>query len=313
MISDLVVGNNVTDEIFYCKSKTLGVARNGSNYCSVTIQDKSGVMDCKIWELNSSIADFEPGDFIRVSGTVGSFRESLQLSITSVDLVDDDSVNIEDFCPHTPYNVEEMLSEVYKFIDSIKSDYLKALLNQFFGNEKFIAKFKNNSAAKQVHHAYVGGLLEHSLAVTRNCDSLAKIYPNINRDLLITVALLHDVGKIKEISAFPENDYTDEGNLLGHIYIGAEMIDIQARKIEGFPKKLLTELKHCILAHHGELEYGSPKKPALIEAMALHIADSADAKLRRFSDLLNETEDNKWSDKNDFFLGTKYRKTAGVV
>ena len=168
--------------------------------------------------------------------------------------------------------------------------------------------FTTSSAAKSVHHAYIGGLLEHTVTVADICEQLLPIYPTVNRDLLITAALCHDIGKIKEISAFPSNDYTDIGQLLGHIYMGTEMIDVQARKISGFPKNLLNELKHCILAHHGSLEYGSPKTPMLIEAMLLNIADDTDAKMRRFEDLLKDVGDD-WSDKNDFILGNRYRAT----
>ena len=201
-----------------------------------------------------------------------------------------------------------MLNEIKDLIDTVTNEHLKLLLDSFFSNDKFISKFTQNSAAKSVHHAYIGGLIEHSLYVTKICDNMCKLYSALNRDLLITVALLHDIGKIKEISAFPDNDYTDDGQLLGHIYMGAEMIEMKARNIDGFPRELLNEIKHCILAHHGKKEYGSPVLPSIIEAAALNIADETDAKMRRWTDLLHESN-SLWTDNNDFFLGTRIRKT----
>ena len=161
--------------------------------------------------------------------------------------------------------------------------------------------FSFHSAAKSVHHGFVGGLLEHTLSVVKMCDYFSKQYPALNRDLLLTAAMFHDIGKIKELSAFPENDYTDDGQLLGHIIIGAQMIKERIDTMPGFPKKLESELIHCILAHHGELEYGSPKKPALIEAMALNLADNADAKMETMTEILRGAGDNMvWLGYNRF-------------
>ena len=157
-----------------------------------------------------------------------------------------------------------------------------------------------SSAAKSVHHGFVGGLLEHTLSVTRFCDFMVKSYPILNRDLLITAAILHDIGKTKELSLFPQNDYTNDGQLLGHIMIGAEMVHDAAQKIDGFPQELENQLKHCILAHHGELEYGSPKKPAMVEAVALNLA--ADAKMETLTELFDAAPaGNEWLGYNRFF------------
>ena len=162
--------------------------------------------------------------------------------------------------------------------------------------------FKNSSAAKTVHHGFVGGLLEHTLSVTKLCDYYCGAYPVLKRDLLLTAAMCHDIGKLKEISAFPENDYTDDGQLLGHIVMGAQMVAEAAAKIEGFPHGLLSEIQHCILAHHGKYEYGSPKIPALIEALALNYADDTDAKLETFKEILeNNSENTGWFGFNRLF------------
>jgi 3'-5' exoribonuclease len=308
MIKDYKVGDTINNLTVYCVKKVVGTSSKGDSYFSLTLQDASGQLDAKVWDI-TTVDAFEDKDFINVTGTVQSFKDAPQLKITSAYKTDPTTVKIEDFCPQAPRSVDEMWTEFMEIVNSVKNEHLSALLKAFFENEKIVKRFKENSAAKVVHHAYVGGLLDHSLSVAKICVTLANNYPALNRDLLITVAVLHDIGKIKEIAAFPENDYTDEGNLLGHIYMGAEMVDIQVRKIEGFPKTLANEVKHCILAHHGGLEYGSPKVPALIEATALSFADDTDAKLRRFSDLLTDAPDG-WSERSDYFLGSKFRKTV---
>ena len=171
----------------------------------------------------------------------------------------------------------------------------------YIKDEAFIKKFKAHSAAKTVHHGFSGGLLEHTLSVTRMCDYFATSYSILNRDLLLSSAILHDIGKVKELSDFPDNDYTDEGQLIGHIVIGVEMIDDAIRSIPDFPVKLAHELKHCIVAHHGELEYGSPKKPALAEAVALNMADSTDAKLQTLTELFKGKTGIEWLGYNRLF------------
>ena len=192
----------------------------------------------------------------------------------------------------------------------MKNEYLKTLAGNYFIEDKTAAKtFANHSAAKAVHHGFIGGLLEHTVSVTRLCDYIAKNYPVVNRDLLLTAAMFHDVGKVQELSTFPENDYTDAGQLLGHIYIGAELVGKLASEIPGFPEKLKHELMHCILAHHGELEFGSPKKPALVEALALSMADNLDAKLETMTELFNGTEDKGWLGFQKLFE-SNVRKTS---
>lgn len=193
-----------------------------------------------------------------------------------------------DYLPVTKKNIQEMYEELTGYIQSVKNQYLQKLLSIYFVDSPAFAKaFQFHSAAKNVHHGFVGGLLEHTLSVTKLCDYYASFYPQLNRDLLLTAAMFHDIGKTKELSRFPENDYTDDGQLLGHIIIGTEMISRGIRAIPGFPEVLAVELKHCILAHHGELEYGSPKKPALLEALALNFADNTDAKMETMIEALN--------------------------
>ena len=189
---------------------------------------------------------------------------------------------------------------------------IQKLASSYFLEDKaFVKKFCFHSAAKSVHHGFVGGLLEHTLSVMKLCDFYTKSYPALNRDLLLTAALFHDIGKVQELSAFPENDYTDDGQLLGHIVIGTMMVADRIKEIPGFPAKTAAELKHCILAHHGELEYGSPKKPALLEALALNFADNTDAKMETFIEALAEEsrQSGEWKGYNKLFE-TNIRPTS---
>ena len=309
MIVDFKSGDNIQNQVLYVVSKKTGISVRGDSYLSVTLRDSSGVIDAKVWDINDSNSQFEEKDFISINGSVSTYRDALQLTINTATVVPKESINVNDFCPKCPIELDTMLNDLHSIIDSVTNSSLSALLKRLFDNEKFMSKFTTNSAAKTVHHAYISGLLEHSITTAKICDSMSALYPKVNRDLVVTAALLHDIGKLKEISSFPDNDYTDDGQLLGHIYIGAEMIEFYARQIENFPRSLLNQLKHCILAHHGKLEYGSPVTPHIIEAQLLHIADGADANMRRFSDILDEVEPGQWSDRQDFFLGTKYRHT----
>ena len=179
----------------------------------------------------------------------------------------------------------------------------------FIEYSSFIMSFEQSSSAKTVHHGFVGGLLEHTLGVAKLCDYYCTAYPLLKKDLLISAAICHDIGKTKELSLFPENDYTDDGQFLGHIVMGTEMITNKIRNIEGFPALLAGELKHCILAHHGEYEFGSPKKPAIMEALALNFADNTDAKLQTFTELLDNAAETGWLGYNRLFE-TNLRSTT---
>lgn len=211
----------------------------------------------------------------------------------------------KDYLPVSEKNIDEMYEELCGIIRSVNNPYYKKLLSSFFLEDKeFEKRFKFHSAAKTVHHGFVGGLLEHTLSVTKHCDYFAAYYPMLNRNLIVTAAIFHDIGKLEELSVFPENDYTDEGQLLGHIMIGAEMVGERIRTIEGFPVRMANELKHCILAHHGELEYGSPKKPALAEALALSFADNVDAKMETIREIFTNVPRIMWSGRDSTVCST---------
>ena len=310
-IKDLNDGDRVLD-VYLCKYKQSAVTKNGKTYENVILQDKTGTLDAKIWEPNSlGIDEFEAMDYVEVTGEVTTFNGTLQLNIKRIRKIDAERCNQRDFLPCSEKNIEEMYQELLGFIKKIKNPYMAKLVNSFFvEDEQFIKRFQYHSAAKTVHHGFIGGLLEHTLGVTKLCDYFVKNYPMLQYDLLIPAALFHDIGKMWEISTFPENDYTDEGQLLGHIAIGYEMVGNRIKTIEGFPTRTASELKHCILSHHGELEYGSPKKPALIEAMALNFADIADDKLEMMTELLNAAKDNNdWLGFNRF-ADSNIRKTT---
>ena len=310
-ISSLREGERIS-EIFLCKSKQTAMTKAGKPYDNVILQDKTGTLDAKIWDVGSvGIEEFDAMDYVAVTGDITSFQGNLQCSIKRVRKVSEGEYDPADYLPVSTKDIDEMYKELMTLIGTVKNQYLSRLLHVFFDDEDFAKRFKFHSAAKSVHHGFVGGLLEHSLSVAKNCDFFASNYPVLNRDLLITAAIFHDVGKLKELSTFPENDYTDAGQLLGHIVIGAEWLGEEIKKIDGFPVVLANELKHCILAHHGELEYGSPKKPALIEAVALSFADYIDAKMETFTELLSVVPENNsdWQGYNRF-METNYRRTV---
>lgn len=301
------------NEIFLCKHKQTAMTKNGKPYESVILQDKTGILDAKIWDPGSQgIDDFDSMDYISVVGDITSFQGALQLNIKRVRHVQPGEYDPKDYLPVSEHDIDEMYAELTGYILKMQNPYLKQLASSFFlEDDDFEKRFKFHSAAKSVHHGFVGGLLEHTLGVTRLCGFLADTYPILNRDLLVASAMFHDIGKLEELSAFPENDYTDEGQLLGHIMIGAEIVGERIRQMPGFPKKLANEVKHCILSHHGELEFGSPKKPALVEAVALSFADNLDAKMETMKEAFGKVPqgNTEWLGFNRLF-DSNIRKTS---
>lgn len=304
-------GMHVSD-VYLCKNKQIALTKSGKEYGNLILQDKTGTVDAKIWDLGSpGIGNFETLDYVYIDADVTVFQNSHQLNIKRIRKADEGEFVPGDYLPVSSKNIGIMYEEFLGFIRTIKNPHLRMLLESFFVEDAAFAKaFQFHSAAKSVHHGFVGGLLEHTLSVVKLCDYYAGYYPYINRDLLITAAMFHDIGKTRELSTFPENDYTDDGQLLGHIIIGTEMVGERIRSMEGFPEKTASELKHCILAHHGELEYGSPKKPALIEALALNFADNTDAKMETMIEVLKGAGDNNgWLGYNRL-MESNLRKTS---
>lgn len=304
-ISTFQEGDRIGD-VYLCKHRQSATSRNGKTYENVTLQDKTGSIDCKIWDPESSgIEEFGPLSYIYVNGEVTSFNNNLQLNIKRARIAHADEYKASDYLPVSEKDPEQMYSLLMESLGRVKNPWLSQLIAKYFGSADFKDAFMKHSAAKTVHHGFVGGLLEHTLSVVNLCEYYCSRYPYLNHDLLITAAAFHDVGKLKEISSFPENDYTDDGQLLGHIVMGSELVGYGCRTIKNFPHKLQSELQHCILAHHGELEYGSPKKPALPEALALNLADNTDARLETMKELIasdaKSTAPGNWMGYNKLF------------
>ena len=268
-LNELKENDNI-NEIYLCRTKRMLLTKAGKPYDSLILQDKTGTIDAKIWDPGSpGIGDFDELDYVDVTGTVTSFQGKLQFNIRRIRRCKEGEYDPAQYLPISKRDNEEMYKELLALIDSVKNEKILALLKAFFKeDEAFIKSFRASSAAKAVHHGFVGGLLAG--------------------------AILHDVGKTRELSLFPENDYTDEGQRVDHIVIGVEMIDEKLRDIPDFPKVLAGELRHMILSHHGEYEFGSPKKPGLIEAAALNFADNTDAKLEIFKELLETPGEGAW-------------------
>lgn len=299
-------------EVYLVKKLVHAQTKAGKEYWNVTLQDKTGCVDAKVWEPDSpGIAEFETKDFIWIVGEVTVFNNANQVNIRQARKAEEGSYNPADYVPCSEKDIDGMYKELHDLIDSIGASYMKKLLTHFFDDEDFKKRFCYHSAARSVHHGFVGGLLEHTLSVAKVCDFFSKNYPILDRDLLLTAAICHDIGKLEELSPYPENDYTDEGQLIGHIVIGAQMIKDAIRDIDDFPHIRENELIHCILAHHGELEFGSPKKPALAEAIALSFADNTDAKMETMKEALgiNALKGTEWQGFNKY-LDSNIRRTS---
>ena len=304
-------GNHISD-IYLCKTKQIQLTKTGKEYGNLILQDKTGTIEAKIWDLSSpGVGEFDAMDYVHIEADVTLFQNANQLNVRRIRTAREGEYVEADYLPVSKKEIGKMYEELLGFVRSVKNPWLNQLLSGYFVEDKEFAKaFQFHSAAKTVHHGFVGGLLQHTLSVVKLCDYYAGYYKTLNRDLLLTAAMFHDIGKMQELSRFPENDYTDDGQLLGHIMIGTEMISERIRQIPDFPPRLASELKHCILAHHGELEYGSPKKPALLEALALNFADNTDAKMETMIEALAAGGTNKgWLGYNRL-LETNIRKTT---
>ena len=311
-IKDLHEGETIRS-IYLCKGKRAAETRNGKPYENLLLQDKTGVLDGKIWDPNSQgIADYDEKDFIEVVGDVITYNNNLQLNIKQLRKASEEEYNPADYMPISEKSVDGMYEELLGYIRGISNSYLRQAIEYYFVKDaEFVRTFKGHSAAKTVHHGFAGGLLEHTLSVIRLCEYFAGAYEIINKDLLIASAICHDIGKTRELSDFPDNDYTDEGQLIGHIVIGVEMLSEAIRTIPDFPVVLANEWKHCIIAHHGELEFGSPKKPALAEAVALNLADNADAKMQTLKEIFKDKKGTDWLGFNRLFE-SNLRRTSEI-
>lgn len=298
-IEQLREGDRV-DDLFLVKTARLGETRAGKPYLTLTVMDRTGELGGPIWDDAERAAQVvQPGLFVRISGQVGSYRDALQLRIDGIVPVPKEQVEIADFVAASRHDLGSMTDALHKLCRSLEEPFLKQLLLEMFGNNGLADRFAQAPAAKGIHHAYVGGLIEHALSMARVADMLAAHYPGVNRSLLIAGVLLHDVGKVEELSV--ENgviDYSDAGRLKGHLVIGSEMVASAAARIKGFPRELLIKLQHLILSHHGRQEFGSPTVPMTVEAFLLNYVDELDSRMNMLEQLRRRqnSEGMAWSE-----------------
>ena len=278
-ISDIKDRSQV-DSVFLVKEKITAMAKNGKPYLTLKLMDKTGEIEGKVWDnVDELAAAFEKDDFIAVRAKATVYLGKMQLVIGDLRRVPDEEIALAEFLPEAGSDIGEMVGELTSLLGTLNDSHLKRLLAAFFDDPEFMSLYSTAPAAKGMHHVYLGGLIEHSLAVARLVDCIVPLYRGVNRDLLIAGALLHDVGKVHEMTYTRSFDYTDEGKLLGHITIGVEMIQERIGVIGGMPRELTMLLKHMILSHHGQYEFGSPKRPKTVEATILNYLDDLDSKI----------------------------------
>ncbi|MBC7962006.1 MAG: HD domain-containing protein [Steroidobacteraceae bacterium] len=278
-ISDIKDRDSI-NSVFLVKDKVMAMAKNGKPYMNLRLMDKSGDIDGKIWDNVEAIdKQFDKDDFVCVRGKASVYLNKMQVVIAEISKIREEEVSLADFLPVSPRSIYEMRQELLDEVAAIGNPHLRGLMQAFLADESFMKQYCAAPAAKGMHHVYLGGLLEHSLALVKLANVIVPLYAGINKDLLITGALLHDVGKIHEMSFERAIDYTDAGKLLGHITIGVELVEDKIRLVEGFPRELSLLLKHMLLSHHGQYEYGSPKRPKTVEATILNYLDDMDSKI----------------------------------
>ena len=296
-IENLKAGEKVNSS-FLVAEKNLAYSQKGAPYLNIRLKDKTGEIDGKVWD-NAGEWDgqFKKGDIVQVYGRTLSYKNNLQLSVLELKRLTDDEIDLTDYFPAAKQVPDEMFSELMTYVETIRTPCLKSLLDAFFDDEKIRPLFKRAPAAKGFHHVYLGGLLEHTLSVTKLLDTATQHYKDVNRDLLLTGGLLHDIGKIYEFDYDRLVQYSDEGRLIGHIVMGVEMVNEKIARIEDFPKTLAMELRHLILSHHGVLEFGSPKRPKTLEALIVHHIDDLDAKVNAFQTFVDDApeDDTNWT------------------
>ncbi len=285
----------IDKETFLVSEKHILKARNGDEYIGLKLKDRSGVIDAKIWNNLIHLKDrFEAGDFVEITGESNYYNDNWQVIIKDLERLDEKDVDKKAFLPSTQKDVEGLQVELLSLIDSVKHTGLRKLLEEIFTDEKFYNAFIHAPAAKSMHHAYVGGLIEHTVSVAKIANIVSKSYSDVDRDLLVTAALLHDIGKVYELDPVTFN-YTTDGKLIGHIIIGYTIIQNKIEKLNLLKEETKLNLLHCILSHHGEYEYGSPKKPKTKEAVLLHLIDMLDSRMQPVADAKVD-ESTGWSD-----------------
>jgi 3'-5' exoribonuclease len=302
-IVDIKENDNV-DSLFLVKEKSSGITKTANAYLKLKLIDRSGEMEGRIWTSVETFANsFEKDDFVHVIGKSVSFKEHLQLNITHIQRVEEEEILFSDFFPMAEKDIEEMFRSLAEISDQIRNSHLHQLIKLFWEDESFIKLFKVAPASKWLHHNYLGGLLEHTLSMVQLVLKNASHYNGLNLDLLLTASILHDVGKVDELSYRRSFDYSDEGRLLGHITLGIERVEDKIRQVPDFPKDLSTLLKHLLLSHHGQYIWGSPKRPMTLEAVMLHYLDDMDAKMNGIQQFIKKQvlEGSRWSGYHRIF------------
>ncbi len=301
------------EEIYLVTSKQVSTAKNGVTYLSIKLSDKTGEIDGRLWDNADEVAGkFEREDFVRIKGMASNYQGSMQIKMKTLEKVDDSRVEIANFIETSPRNIEEMVKELHEVAAKVNNDHLRQLMNDFLNDSSFMAAFKLVPAAKTLHHNYVGGLLEHVLELISLVRDVARHFPLVDLDLLIVGSFLHDIGKVRELAVRKSISYTTEGRLLGHISLGYEMIAGKINGIPGFPPELAMLLKHITLSHHGEYEFGSPKRPKIQEAIIINYLDDLSAKINSFQMTLKKENviAGGWSTFSKMHDRYLYRQTA---
>ena len=300
-IKDITEKDTVSGH-YLVKEKRLAKTRNGKPFISITLSDRTGEVGAKVWERAEEYASlFQQGDVLDVRGNAETYRGQIQITVSALSPLTG-KVDHTIFLESAPENTAQMMKALKDVLSEVKNIHLKTLIDLFFADKPFLSLFKKAPAAKNFHHAYVGGLLEHTLFVCRMSKRVVTHYPQLDRELLITGAFLHDIGKIRELKANLQIEYTDEGRLLGHVVLGAAMVDEKLRGLKRFPQELAARLKHLILSHHGQYEFGSPKRPKFLEAFALHMIDDLDAKINGLGHFMKKDKrEGAWTDFNRLF------------
>jgi len=278
-VSEIETGQVATGT-FLVHAKDIRQKKTGEPYLSLVLGDRTGELDAKMWDNVPEVMDtFERDDFVRVKGLLQVYNNRPQFTLHKLQRVDDAAVDLADFFPASARDPREMLAELREMVGAMKNPHLRALVELFLNDEEIARRYMKAPAAKYIHHAYLGGLIEHGLSMCRLCLLVAPHYPIVDVDLLLTGAVLHDIGKIYELHYERSFGYTSDGQLLGHIFIGARMVEEKLAQLPDFPPRLRSLVEHMILSHHGSLEFGSPKLPMFPEALLLHYLDDLDSKM----------------------------------
>ncbi|MFC1508595.1 3'-5' exoribonuclease YhaM family protein [Candidatus Omnitrophota bacterium] len=313
-IRDLKEGKKI-DGVYLVREKSFNTTKKGSFYIFLQLSDRTGMVKANKWDASKESFDsFEVDDFVKISGTVETFKGFPQLKIDAIKKVPEKDLDLSLFVPSTDKNRNDMFNALISEISHINNPYLKTLLNNIFSNTSIADEFKKAPAATDFHHSYLGGLLEHTLSCVELAKMLFSMYPGINRDLLICGAIVHDIGKIEELSYSRSFYYTDKGRLVGHLVLGINMVEKEIDKVPDFPGELKNLILHIILSHHGEHEWGSPKRPMSLEAVVMHHIDNLDAKIvgfNHFAETYSENSSN-WTRHSKMFKEFLYKKSMPV-